>query len=66
MERVIEKLVLHYPDQALQKLEEVSMLLKKDNTEQALQNFLRLDGTLSHTQVAKDQEEYVAKMKPCF
>lgn len=56
---VFNKLILHYPTDALSKFEEVSFLCK--NKSLNLDDFLKIDDTRNYSQLAKALSEWIAK-----
>ena len=63
MNKVFKTLILHYPDQALTRFEEVSTLIKQKKN---LNEFLKLEDIRTYKDVASDQTEYTGKVKPVF
>jgi len=63
LKKVFGFLVLNYPGQALQKFEEVSLLLKEGKD---ISKYLRIDDDRNYTAVAKDQAEYITEMQKRF
>ena len=53
LQKVFVKLIQNHPDQALEKLEEVSLLVKKGD-DKAMEDFLLTEATRNYTKVAKD------------
>lgn len=62
---MFKKLILHYPDQALEKLEEVSYLLKHADTHK-MDEFLKLSDTRDYKDVCSQMDAYIATMQTCF
>ena len=62
---VFKKLILHYPDQALDKLEEVSYLIKHADTH-SMDKFLKLSDTRDYKDVCKQMDAYINTMQTCF
>jgi len=63
LQEVFKKLILHYPDQAIDKLEEVSYLLKHKNDDSPkLSDFLVLDEHRSYEDLAASSQEYIDKV----
>ena len=58
LQNVFKVLILHYPDQALEKLEEVSYLLKHADTHK-IESFLKVSDTRTYKDVCKDMSEYI-------
>lgn len=54
--------MLHYPDQALDKLEEVSYLLKHNGDGVKLSDFLVLDEKRGYEELATSHQEYIEKL----
>ena len=63
LNKVFKTLILHYPDQALARFEEVSTLIKQKKN---LNEFLKLEDIRTYKDVACDQTEYTGKVKPNF
>lgn len=63
LEKVFKELILHYPDKALEKFEEVSYLIKqgKDLTE-----YLKVEDWRDYKAIAADLAEYNSKAKVYF
>ena len=61
----MSKLIQHYPDQAFDKLEEVSYLLKNSDTHR-LQDFLKVQDFRNHRDVCAEMNDYIAAMKYQF
>jgi len=63
LQETFKKLILHYPgEQALDKLEEVSYLLKHHGTLK-VEDFLQLEDVHNYTQVAQCLQGYIDKMQ---
>ena len=62
LQNVFKILILHYPDQALDKLEEVSYLLKNADAHK-LEEFLKVSDTRTYRDVCNEMGEYIKKMK---
>ena len=62
LQEVFKKLILHYPDQALDKLEEVSYLLKHNGESLRPSDFLVMDEKRSYEELAVSQQEYIEKL----
>ena len=60
---MFKTLILHYPDQALARFEEVSTLIKQKKN---LNEFLKLEDIRTYKDVACDQTDYTGKVKPVF
>lgn len=65
MQEVFKKLILHYPDQALEKLEEVSYLLRNADTLK-IENFLKFSDMRNYKDVCQQMEGYIEQMKVHF
>lgn len=65
LQEVFKILILHYPDNALEKLEEVSFLLKNGDKYQ-IEKFLKMSDIRNYKEVCKQMEEYISKMKDQF
>jgi hypothetical protein len=63
LNRVFKTLILHYPDQALARFEEVSTLIKQKKD---LNEFLKLEDIRTYKEVASDQAAYTGKVKGHF
>ena len=63
LNRVFKTLILHYPDQALARFEEVSTLIKQKKD---LNEFLKLEDIRTYKEVACDQTAYTGKVKGHF
>ncbi len=63
LKQVFGFLVLNYPGQALEKFEEVSLLLKQGKD---LPKYLRVDDARDYSKVAEDQAAYIAEMQKRF
>ena len=63
LNKVFKTLILHYPDEALVRFEEVSTLIKQKKN---LNEFLKLEDIRTYKDVASDQTEYTGKVKPVF
>ena len=64
-QEVFKKLILHYPDQALEKLEEVSYLLKHNDTLK-LEDFLKVSDMRNYKNVCEQMTSYIAQMREHF
>ena len=62
MQKVFKILILHYPDQALEKLEEVSYLLKNADAHK-IEDFLKVSDTRTYKDVCKEMSDYINQMK---
>ena len=58
-------LILHYPDNALEKLEEVSFLLKHQDKFD-MEKFLKMSDLRNYKEVCKQMDAYNTKMKSQF
>ena len=56
-------MILHYPDQALARLEEVSYLIKQDED---LSKYLKVEDVRQYFEVARANAEYIEKVAPQF
>lgn len=56
--------MLHYPDQALDKIEEVSYLLKQENLD--ITRFLVIEDIRNYYTLASSLSDYIQKMEPFF
>ena len=65
LQEVFKKLILHYPDQALEKLEEVSYLLKHADVHQ-IENFLKVSDFRNNKDVCSEMNAYIDMMKTQF
>jgi hypothetical protein len=65
LQNVFKKLILHYPDQALDKLEEVSYLLKHNDVHK-LEDFLKVSDFRNYKDVCGEMNAYIGKMKDQF
>jgi len=65
LQEVMKKLILHYPDNALEKLEEVSYLLKNADTHD-MEKFLKVSDMRNYKDVCSAMEGYIATMKGIF
>ena len=65
MQNVFKTLILHYPDNALEKLEEVSYLLKHSDTHD-LEQFLKVSEIRNYRDVCAEMDGYIKKMKDRF
>ena len=65
LQSVFKKLILHYPDQALEKLEEVSYLLKHNDVHK-LEDFLKVSDFRNYKDVCGEMNGYIEKMKTQF
>lgn len=54
----MSKLIQHYPDQAYDKLEEVSYLLKNQDTHK-LEDFLKIQNFKNYKDVCMEMSEYI-------
>jgi len=62
---VFKKLILHYPADALEKIEEVSYLLKHQQANGGLkvEDFLQLEEIHNYSNVAQGVQAYIDKMQ---
>lgn len=58
-------MILHYPDNALEKLEEVSFLLKNAN-QYDIDKFLKTSDIRSYKDVCAQMDDYISMMKKQF
>lgn len=65
LQKVFKTLILHYPDNALEKLEEVSFLLKNAEKYQ-IEQFLKISDVRNYKDVCEEMNAYIKKMKDCF
>ena len=65
LQAVMKKLILHYPNNALDKLEEVSYLIKNEDTLK-MEDFLKIDDFRSYKDVCGQMQDYIKKMKDQF
>ena len=65
LQEVMKKLILHYPTQAFQKLEEVSYLLKHEDTIK-IEKFLRFHDVREYKDVCAEMDSYINAMKYQF
>jgi hypothetical protein len=59
MTEVFNKLILHYPSDALDKFEEVSYLVKHKNLN--LNEFLKIDDTRNYSELAASLKDWIEK-----
>lgn len=62
LQEVFKKLILHYPDQSLEKLEEVSYLLKNAETHK-IEDFLKVSDMRNYKDVCEQMTDYIKVMK---
>ena len=62
LQAVFKLLILHYPDNALEKLEEVSFLLKNAN-KYDIEKFLKMSDIRSYKDVCAQMDDYISIMK---
>lgn len=62
LQSVIGQLIQHYPNQAFDKLEEVSYLLKHDQTYE-LDSFLKVDDFRDYRSVCMEMEAFIKEMR---
>ena len=65
LQEVFKTLILHYPDNALEKLEEVSYLIKNADKHQ-LSEFLRVTDTRNYHDVCLQMKDYITYMRKAF
>lgn len=65
LQEVLKKLIIHYPDQALEKLEEVSYLLKNADTHN-IEMFLKVSDMRNYADVCQEMNAYIESMKKQF
>lgn len=64
MQEVFKKLILHYPAEALEKIEEVSYLLKHQQASGLkVEDFLQLEEIHNYSQAAQTLQAYIDKMQ---
>jgi adenine deaminase len=65
LQEVFKKLILHYPADALEKIEEVSYLLKHQQANGGLkvEDFLQLEEIHNYSNVAQGVQAYIDKMQ---
>ena len=63
LQKVFEKLILHNPDRALERFEEISYMVKQGMD---LNEFLKCEDIRDYKQVANDREDYCKKIAPHF
>ena len=63
LNEVFKTLILHYPDEALARFEEVSTLIKQKKD---LNEWLKLEDIRTYKEVAVDQTDYTGKIKGAF
>ena len=63
LQKIFEHMILHNPDKALERFEEISYMIKQgmDPNE-----FLRCEDNRDYSQVANDRKEYCKKIAPHF
>ena len=66
LQDVFKKLIMHYPDQALDKLEEVSYLLKKEHEIISLEDFLVTEDSRNYSKVAESLHTYLDKLNIAY
>ena len=59
LQDIMKHLILHYPTQAYEKLEEVSYLLKNEDTHK-MEDFLKLSDFRQYKEFCCDMESYIA------
>jgi hypothetical protein len=65
LQEVFKKLILHYPDQALEKLEEVSYLVKHSG-KLKIEDYLKLSDFRNYRDLSKEMKDYIKIIKPLF
>ena len=65
LQEVFKKLIIHYPDQALDKLEEVSYLVKNSNTH-TMADYLEIEDKRNYKEFADSLSGYISKMEKLF
>ena len=65
LQEVFKTLILHYPDNALEKIEEVSYLVKNADKHQ-LSDFLRVADTRNYSDVCAQMKDYIEHMRNAF
>ena len=65
LQSVFKTLILHYPDQALCKLEEVSYLIKHSD-EVKCEDFLKIQDMRDYKELCKVLKDYIKKLKDSF
>jgi len=65
LQEVMKKLILHYPNQALEKLEEVSYLVKNEDTHK-IEDFLKVEDFRCYKTVCNEMEGYIGNMQAQF
>ena len=65
LQAVMKKLILHYPNNPLDKLEEVSYLIKNEDTLN-MEDFLKVEDFRSYKQVCGLMQDYITQMKKQF
>ena len=63
LKKLFEHMILHNPEQALERFEEVSFMIKQGRDPN---EFITCDDFHDYREVSKDQEEYVTSTKPLF
>ena len=64
LQEVFKKLILHFPDQGLEKIEEVSYLLKQQMPNGLkLEDFLKLEEIHNYQNVAQNLQAYIEKIQ---
>jgi len=63
LQEVFKKLILHYPDQALEKLEEVSYLLKNQSDKLKLEDYLKVSDMRNYKDVCGQMDAYIKTMR---
>ena len=63
LQKVFNVLIENYPNNALEKLEEVSYLIRKG---QDMSQFLKVDHSRTYREQAKDLSDFISKTMPLF
>ena len=62
---MFKQLILHYPDQALEKLEEVSYLTKHSK-DLKMETFLKMSDVRNYKNISEEMKDYIKTMKTAF
>ena len=65
LQEVFQTLILHYPDSALEKIEEVSFLIKHGD-KLKLEDYLRTSDMRNYSAVCEQMRDYIATMQDKF
>lgn len=65
LQTVFKQLILHYPDQALEKLEEVSYLTKHSK-DLKMETFLKMSDVRNYKNISEEMKDYIKTMKTAF